>query len=943
MGTTKDGIHVLHVDDEPDLTQLVAEFLEREDDRLTVDTATSVSEGLDRVAEEHFDCVVSDYAMPGQNGIEFLETLREEHSDLPFILYTGKGSEEVASDALSAGATDYLQKRTGTEQYELLANRILNAVDQYRARRRATELERIRTLVNDVNQALIRANARAELETRVCEIISDSDPYRFAWIGETDPESGRVVPRTWGGVEDGYLDEITLRTDESATGRGPTGTAIRERRVAVSQHVAEDPAFTYTEAALDRGFRAMAAVPLEYEDTLYGGLNVYADRPDAFNADEQAVLAELGEDIGHAIHAEEVKTDLVRARQRAEQYFETAGTVMVVLDRDGTVTRINERGCDLLGYERSELIGSDWLGHVAPSDSAAAIDEILDSFWEDDADPVFENTNPIETKDGEPIVVKWHNTALQEQDGTVAAVLCSGIDITERQRNEAELERKQAFLEQTQRVANVGGWEIDLATESLRWTDEVYRIFGLDEEFEPSLEATIDRFHPEDQASIRDAVERAMAAGEPYDQESRIVTAEDQVRWVHARGEPRDEDGDIVGMRGTLQDITERKERERALEASERRYKSLFESNPAVVWVEDFSAANDYIEELQGTVEDVQAYLESNPEEIHRLLELTEIRDVSDQALDRYGAPSKAALLENMEAILTQTGYEANAEIWHRLSQGETHFRVQTVAETFDGERIDELIDVRVPEASTDDFSRVYLTAIDITERKRNEEQLEAQRNQLEVLNQVLRHDIRNDLQLVMAYADRLEAELDGEPDHVGPIQENARHAVELTNTVRDMADVWLSEANDPAEMALQSTLETVVEETRSVHPDSVIEVEGTIPDVPVLADEMLPSMFDNLLSNAIHHSDKEVPSVTVAVDAGEETVQIRVADNGPGVPDDRKEAIFGKGEKGIESSRTGLGLYLVKTLADKYDGAVWVEDNDPEGAVFVVELRRPT
>jgi PAS domain-containing protein len=125
----------------------------------------------------------------------------------------------------------------------------------------------------------------------------------------------------------------------------------------------------------------MAAVPLKYGNESYGGLNVYADRPDAFNAAEQAVLEELGDDIGHAIHAEAVKADLERARHRAEQYFETAGNIMVVLNRDGTVARINERGCDLLGCERAELIGSDWLERTAPDDIEGEIDEILFSLW----------------------------------------------------------------------------------------------------------------------------------------------------------------------------------------------------------------------------------------------------------------------------------------------------------------------------------------------------------------------------------------------------------------------------------------------------------------------------------------------------------------------------------------------------------------------------------
>ncbi len=126
-------IWVLHVDDEPEFTDVVGTFLEREEDRIRVRTATGATEALDRLADEPFDCVVSDYDMPGQNGIEFLETVRETYPDLPFILYTGKGSEEIASDAISAGVTDYLEKGSGTSQYTVLANRIENLVAQFRA------------------------------------------------------------------------------------------------------------------------------------------------------------------------------------------------------------------------------------------------------------------------------------------------------------------------------------------------------------------------------------------------------------------------------------------------------------------------------------------------------------------------------------------------------------------------------------------------------------------------------------------------------------------------------------------------------------------------------------------------------------------------------------------------------------------------------------------
>ena len=127
------------MDDDPGFSDLAAELLEREDEELAVETATSASEGLDRLADGGFDCVVTGYDMPGRDGIEFLEAVREEHPELPFVLFTGKGSEAVASETISAGVTDYLQKEAGTEQYAVLATRIRNVVTRYRRER---ELQR---------------------------------------------------------------------------------------------------------------------------------------------------------------------------------------------------------------------------------------------------------------------------------------------------------------------------------------------------------------------------------------------------------------------------------------------------------------------------------------------------------------------------------------------------------------------------------------------------------------------------------------------------------------------------------------------------------------------------------------------------------------------------------------------------------------------------------
>jgi len=145
VGEPPKSIRVLHVDDDPRLADLTAEMLAREDDCFTVESAPSAADGLAQLDETTFDCIISDYEMPGMDGIEFLETIREEYPDLPFILYTGQGSEAIASNAITAGATDYLTKEPGTQQYAQLASKIQSAVEKYRSlqepQARATAME----------------------------------------------------------------------------------------------------------------------------------------------------------------------------------------------------------------------------------------------------------------------------------------------------------------------------------------------------------------------------------------------------------------------------------------------------------------------------------------------------------------------------------------------------------------------------------------------------------------------------------------------------------------------------------------------------------------------------------------------------------------------------------------------------------------------------------
>jgi PAS domain S-box-containing protein len=345
--------------------------------------------------------------------------------------------------------------------------------------------------------------------------------------------------------------------------------------------------------------------------------------------------------------------ELRREKERAEQYFETAGTIMVVLDRAGYVERINERGCDLLGYERSELEGEDWFELVVPEEIEADIDAIFEGYASGRIEGINTHTNPIVTRDGSRRHVQWHNTALRDEEGTVDGILASGIDLTDR-----------------------------------------------------------------------------------------------------------------------------------------------------------------------------LAY----------------------------------------------------------------------------------------------------------------ERELESQRDDLEVLNQVMRHDIRNDLQLVTAYAEILLDRLDGEErDYLETIESSSKSAVHLTKVARDLSKAMLETEGDLEPVPLASTVDSQVEKARSAYGSAVISVDGSIPAVAVRANELLDSAVWNVLQNAVEHNDRAVPEVHVSADRSDGSVTLSIADNGPGIPDERKDGVFQRGES--ENGGAGLGLYLVDYIVDSYDGSVWIEDNEPRGAVFHVRL----
>ncbi len=240
---------------------------------------------------------------------------------------------------------------------------------------------------------------------------------------------------------------------------------------------------------------------------------------------------------------------------------------------------------------------------------------------------------------------------------------------------------------------------------------------------------------------------------------------------------------------------------------------------------------------------------------------------------------------------------------------------------------------------STDVLLRSVRYAI---ERKKQELALREQTEQMKFFNSVLRHDVGNGMDVIRRNAQLLERDTEGETaDRAETILSWSDDIIDLTGKVRRMLDAVAGDGNRSlSRVDLAETLRGRIENIESMDEDATIDVD--VPErVLVEADDMLPAVINNLLSNAIEHNDADEPHVEVSVVEREASVTLEVADNGPGIPDEAKDAIFGWGET-RHSSNGGFGLYFVETMIDSYGGEVEIRDNEPRGSVFSITLPRP-
>jgi PAS domain S-box-containing protein len=349
--------------------------------------------------------------------------------------------------------------------------------------------------------------------------------------------------------------------------------------------------------------------------------------------------------------------------------------------------------------------------------------------------------------------------------------------------------------------------------------------------------------------------------------------------------------------------------------------------------------------ELRETTDRLDAIIEASPDPIV-LTDRDGIVQLWNRSAERVFGWNVSEVVGQEDPSIPPEIREQYRADYERVLSGTSFEGIESVRRTKRGEALDVTVSAAPIHDAEGEAVGAMAAIRDVSELKRREEELERKTTELEALNRVVRHDIKNDMQVLIGWLEVLADHVDDEGEEmVEKVLDSTEHVLELTETARHLVEATVGDdISDTLEpVSLVSVLRTEIEKRREMYPEATFAVDGDLPGVVVLANGALSSVFGNLLNNAVQHSQGDDPTVELSVTEADDEVTVAVADDGPGVPDGQKESIFGKGEKGLDSEGTGIGLYLVKTLVEGYGGSVSVADNDPTGAVFTVTLPRAT
>ncbi|WP_312907242.1 histidine kinase N-terminal 7TM domain-containing protein [Natronosalvus caseinilyticus] len=335
-------------------------------------------------------------------------------------------------------------------------------------------------------------------------------------------------------------------------------------------------------------------------------------------------------------------------------------------------------------------------------------------------------------------------------------------------------------------------------------------------------------------------------------------------------------------------------------ETLERRYQSMIEKSPNVV----------------ATVDDEWTFRYVSPS-ITRVLGYEPAQLVGHSLLEYVHPDDRADVLE----LRTQSREQPSTDsIEHRVKHADGTWNVfkTTTEPLFDG------------------AGEFVVTSTDVTDERIYEQRLQ-------VLNRVLRHDVKNNVNIITGYADLLADHVDaGGESYLETIEENATALSDLSELAREV-DMVLHGKSDHQTVDMVNAVDAATERLQRSYGDATVTVDIDVDEEALaLVNPLYPSAIDNVLKNAVEHSDRSTPSIEVTVDRTETTVDVVIADDGPGIPAVEREVLTAGRETSLEHA-SGLGLWLVNWIVARSGGEVKFAENEPRGSIVRLQFPRAT
>ena len=428
-------------------------------------------------------------------------------------------------------------------------------------------VNRLYALLSEANLAVIGAKDRYELFKDICRTAVERGSFRMAWVGLVGDDGKRVHPVASFGTTEDHLENIKITLDEEPHGKGATGTAIREGRVVLSRDILTDPAMEPWRAhAIKHGYKSSASIPLRTDGEVIGSLNLYDSESDFFSEEHKTVLEEISSDISYAldsIKAEDARRmayiALEREAESTTKILDTTGALIVVINRDGVVVRLNKEAERITGFNAQEVIGKSLWDTVIPPE---LVDQLKRVFAEIVAGNFpKELENEWLTKNGSRRLIRYKNTALVDGQGVVRHIIGTGIDVTEERKIEEALRQNEAKLRLITENQMDMITQLDLFGNYVYASESHKAVLGYDPEYLVG-KSLLDFVHPADAVGILQKLTKAPDGSGVYTgrTEFRARRADGTYIWVEATGKAiSGEDGKATGGVVSTRDISIRK------------------------------------------------------------------------------------------------------------------------------------------------------------------------------------------------------------------------------------------------------------------------------------------------------------------------------------------------------------------------------------------------